>query len=649
VAAALTAAPGIGLVSAPAAAARGSSRIGFWVRPLDGSGENPVHRDWGRAGSEYRRLVPARYSDGIGTMMPGPNARSISNRVFNSLGVDLFSERNVSQWSWVWGQFLDHNFGLAATGSEQAPIPFEQSDPLEGFSETLGSIPFTRDAVVRGTGQSVSDPRQQRNTVSSYIDGWAIYGGTRNRDDWLRTGAIGHPGAKLRLPRGYLPRATDRGNARTAPAMQIQGRLTADPQNRVVAGDVRANENAELTAVHTLLAREHNRIVAALPRRLSAQQKFEIARRVIGAEEQYITYTEFLPALGVRLAPYRGYKPGVDPELYDEFATFGYRAHSMVNGEEHIVVDRSRYSAAELAALRAKGIGVTPLPSRRRIELTVSQNVAFFDPSVVPAVGLGPMLTGLADEPDYKNDEQIDDALRSVLFEYPGPSAPDPQECFEDPMAQGCFQGVIDLGAIDIERSRDAGMPTYDEVRRALGLGVQTSFTQLTGERTDQYPAGLRSADPIDDPQSLDFTSLRDLCRKPVLSGSGARAVYATRVSTLAARLRAIYGSVANVDAFVGMVSEPHVPGTEFGQVQLALWRRQFEALRDGDRFFYAVDPALAMIKRRYGISYRHTLAQLIELDTGAPRTAMPANVFFAPAPDRAAPLPGAPAASCRR
>ena len=41
------------------------------------------------------------------------------------------------------------------------------------------------------------------------------------------------------------------------------------------------------------------------------------------------------------------------------------------------------------------------------------------------------------------------------------------------------------------------------------------------------------------------------------------------------------------------MVSEKHVPGTEFGALQLAMWKKQFAALRDGDRFFYANDPVL--------------------------------------------------------
>jgi hypothetical protein len=114
-------------------------------------------------------------------------------------------------------------------------------------------------------------------------------------------------------------------------------------------------------------------------------------------------------------------------------------------------------------------------------------------------------------------------------------------------------------------------------------------------------------------------------------------AVSGTRRTPLAARLKAIYGSLDTVDAFVGMVSEPHVAGTEFGPLQLAIWKRQFQALRDGDRFFYANDPLLSVIARAYGITYRHTLAELIKLDTGA--TVEP-NVFLAEEEEEAAPSP---------
>jgi hypothetical protein len=103
--------------------------------------------------------------------------------------------------------------------------------------------------------------------------------------------------------------------------MATDGRLLANPNSAAVAGDPRANENIALTATHTLFAREHNRIVGLLPNSLSQEEKFQIARRVVIAEEQYITYQEWLPAMGVALPQYTGYKSNVDTTLSNEFAT----------------------------------------------------------------------------------------------------------------------------------------------------------------------------------------------------------------------------------------------------------------------------------------------------------------------------------------
>jgi len=102
-----------------------------------------------------------------------------------------------------------------------------------------------------------------------------------------------------------------------------------------------------------------------------------------------------------------------------------------------------------------------------------------------------------------------------------------------------------------------------------------------------------------------------------------------TRKSTVAARLKAVYGSVNNVDAFVGMVAEKHIPGTEFGELQLAMWTRQFQAMRDGDRFFYGTDPGLSLIKQNYGIDFHNMLAQIIANNTDVPLSAMNDNVFL--------------------
>ena len=81
-------------------------------RSLDGSNNNLAHPAWGRIGMPYLRVTRAAFADGIAEMDAGPPPRYISNRIFNDVGQNLFSENGVSQWGWVWGQFLDHTFGL---------------------------------------------------------------------------------------------------------------------------------------------------------------------------------------------------------------------------------------------------------------------------------------------------------------------------------------------------------------------------------------------------------------------------------------------------------------------------------------------------------------------------------------------------------
>ncbi len=620
------------------AAAQSTPSVSFEAESLNGAGNDLSHPSWGEAGNDYQRIAPARYGDGAGQMVEGPNPRFVSNRIFNSLGVALFSERDVSQWAWVWGQFVDHTIERAQPGSEEANIPFDQEDPLESFSDSLGFIPFTRNAVAAGTGTGPGNPRRQVNSIASYIDASTVYGNSPSRLEWLRTGPDngkpGSAGATLLLPHKYLPLTSARGPSHPAPSMVTEGALAEEPQKAVVAGDVRTNENAELTAVTTLLAREHNRIVKQLPGSLSNEEKFQIARLFVGAEEQYITYSEFLPALGVALSPYTGYDPGVDAEVSDEFATVGGRAHSMVNGEVDVELPAGKVKASERAKLEAMGVTISPSPkSKSHVRLAVSQIAAFYDPAVVSTIGLGPILQSLAEEPSYKNDEQIDDALRSVLFGIPQPGT-EPALCDAEPQHAGCFSAVEDLGAIDIQRTRDDGMPGYDEMREALGLAPQHDFREVTGESSEEFPTGdplIGPSDQIDNPHILEFTSLENYYGEPIPAGSEERAVYATRRTTLAARLKAIYGSVSNMDAMVGMMAEPHLPGSEMGELQQALWRRQFEALRDGDRFFYLNDPVLGELESRYGITYRHSLSELIVLDAGVKGLA--ANVFYAPAP----------------
>jgi hypothetical protein len=415
--------------------------------------------------------------------------------------------------------------------------------------------------------------------------------------------------------------------------MKTEGRLESEPQNAIVTGDERGNENAELTAVGTLFAREHNRIVSQLPSFLSAEEKFQIARRVVGAEMQYITYNAWLPAMGVSLKPYKGYSPTVNPEISDEFGTAAFRQHSTVDGELEIEVAEEEIPAASIPKIEELGIRVEKklVEGKPGYLVFIPQGAAFFTPKVVPAIGLGKMLHGMSETPNYRNDAQIDNALRAVLFETPGSGSVSEEECFEDPETPGCFSGVVDLGAIDTQRGRDNGIPTYSALRKSLGLKEQKTFDEVTGEKSETLPAG----ETINSPGILQFTTMKNFFGEsiPVTSEPPQRGVSATQKSTLAARLKAIYGTVNNIDAFVGTISEPSISGSELGEVETAAWQKQFENLRNGDRFFYQNDPVLAAIKLKYGITFEHTLSELTKLNTG---NSVPANVFFAPTPVRA-------------
>jgi hypothetical protein len=594
-------------------------------RSLSGSGNNLEHPDWGQAGTAYLRVAGPAYADRIGRMAGGPSPRYISNRVFNDRGQNILSENGVSQWGWVWGQFLDHTFGLRNENpGEHEPMQFDARDALESFRNDVGMIDFARTPATPGTG--VATPRQETNTLSSYIDAFSVYGGTTARVEWLRSGPVdgtlADNRATLLLPGGYLPRVTARGNVANAPAMDLMGALAGRPERAIVAGDVRANENVALTAVHTLFAREHNRIVRLLPAALPEEEKFQIARRIVGAEEQYITYREFLPAMGVQLPPYTGYDPKVNPTLSNEFATAGYRVHSMVHGEFEPTVPAGTYTAAQLSAFEAAGVEVEP--EGAGVTLVVPLGLSYGNPDLLRTIGLGPLLKGLGNERQYRNDEQIDDSMRSILFEIPKPGARDPASCGSPVVQPDCYSVVQDLGAIDVYRGRDHGIPPYNRLRIAYGLAPKRTYTALTGERTADFPSGrlVAARDSIDDPRILDFTRLMDVqgkTVKPKTEAAREDVVFAVRRTTLAARLKAIYGvgNVNEVDAFVGMLSEPHVAGTEFGELQLAMWKKQFQALRDGDRFFYLNDPYLDRVRELYGIDYRQSLANLIHLNTG--------------------------------
>lgn len=464
------------------------------VAPIDGVGNNLIDGTLGTTGAELLRITSVEYSDGISELAgeDRPSARVISNAVNSQTG-SIVNEYHLTDYLWVWGQFLDHDIDLSEPhdDSETADIEVPQGDPFfDPFGTGTQTIGFTRTAAAEGTGTSEENPRQQFNEITAFIDGSVVYGSDQERADALRT----FSGGLLKTSDGDLLPFNDDGLANAGG--------TSDAL--FVAGDVRANENIALSSMHTIWVREHNRIATELANEdpsLTDEELYQGARRIVMAEIQAITYNEFLPALlgNNALQPYTGYNVLADAGIANIFSTAAYRlGHSLLS--------------PELLRLNADGTEAA--------EGNISLQNAFFSPSELTDHGIDSLLQGLAAQNAQQLDTQIIDDVRNFLFGPPG-------------------AGGFDLASLNIQRGRDHGLADYNQARIDLGLAPVTDFSEISSDVSVQL------------------------------------------------KLASVYDTVDDIDVWVGMLAEDHVPGSTVGELMRTVLIDQFTRLRDGDRFWY--------------------------------------------------------------
>ena len=501
------------------------------IPPLsyDGTGHHPNFPLRNSAGSSFTRYPVNSYVDGIHQMRSDlPNARTVSNLVVwdHVNGGDTPDPTGYSGFMYAWGQFVTHDLASERTGGANIDVIV----PVGDTNLTPGShIPVTRAQVAPGTGTN-GIVATFINDVTGWIDGSVIYG-------------IAYPPGVVPAS-GFANPISLREGGSTATTGKLltssNGQYPAIVNNNFLLGDPRGTENPDLTSVQTLMVREHNwhaTRLAQLHPDWTGEQIYQRARSIVIAEEQVITYNEWLPkVVGATAIPaYTGFKPDTDASIKIEFDAAALRfGHSIVSGAQDRVDEFGN------------------------ITESVTLGQAFF---LTPAEferngGADGFLRKLASDISNKLDVYIIEDLRNLL---------------NDPPA------AMDLAATNIQRGRDLGLPSLNQMRTALGLLPYTSFSQITSD------------------------------------------------TTIATALQTAYTNIDNIDLWVGGLAEDRVLGAMVGSTFQAILVDQFIRTRDGDNQWFENIPwppeELAWIKGT-------TLADIILRNTDTVR--MQADAFVA-------------------
>jgi len=470
------------------------------------------------------------YTDGSNE--PGglerPSPREISNQLCAQES-SVPNRRRGTDFIWQWGQFIDHDITQAVADTDEFN-GILVTDPNDLLSPM---IPMMRSRYEMD-GDGV---RQQTNAITSFLDGSMIYGSDIERAMALRS----LTGGKMKVDQNGLLPMNDLGLV-----MDVGEGMGGKLEDLRLAGDTRANEQPGLTALHTIFVREHNRLANALAAAnpgWSDEELYQRARKLNGAILQSITYREWLPALLGEFTPQLtelAYDSEVDPAISNEFAAAIFRlGHTLVSPK----------------LMRVRDDGFLDSPA------SVGMRDAFFSPEGMGnESALAHLLKGLACQQHQDADLALSDDLRNFLFGNPG-------------------EGGLDLAALNVQRGREHGLPSYVAMREAMGLTVPSEFSEIT------------------------------------------------KNTELVTKLQSLYGSPGDIDLWIGALAEDHAGDSGLGLLNSMVIAEQFQRVANGDAFFYLWDDELdagdiEMVESS-------TLAKVITRNTAL--DSLQANIFFLP------------------
>ncbi|XP_059580086.1 probable oxidoreductase PXDNL isoform X4 [Alligator mississippiensis] len=453
-------------------------------RSYDGTCNNLQYPMWGASLTAFERILKPVYENGFNiprgfnhdTLYNGyplPLPRLISTEMVGTETVT--PDDRYTHMLMQWGQFLDHDLDQTVPALSMSrfsdgqscssvctndppcfPVIIPQNDPRVTNSKCMF---FVRSSPVCGSGMTSLImnsvyAREQINHLTSYIDASNVYASSERESEELRDKTNHHGLLKegLLVPssrKHLLPFAT-------GPPTECTKDENESSVPCFLAGDHRANEQLGLTAMHTLWFREHNRIARELLKmnpHWDGDTVYNEARKIVGAEMQYITYSHWLPKIlgnhGMNMmGEYRGYNPNVNAGIINAFATAAFRfGHTLINP----VLYRLNESFGEI-------------PQGHLL-----LHKAFFSPfRIIQEGGIDPLLRGLFGVAGKMRvpTQLLNLELTERLFS----------------MAHSV---ALDLAAMNIQRGRDHGIPPYVDYRVFCNLTSIEKFEDLQNEIKD--------------------------------------------------------------------------------------------------------------------------------------------------------------------
>ncbi|WP_030194766.1 peroxidase family protein [Streptomyces sp. NRRL S-87] len=421
-------------------------------RSADGSFNDLDEPRMGMAGTRFNRNIPL---DKIAPATPEdvlsrPNPREVSRALLTRQ--ELIPAESVNSLVATWLQFMIRDWFSHGTGPEDRPweVPLMDDDP---WPENPMRIMRTREDPTRDPQAGTDMPDTRVNVSSHWWDASQIYGSSEAEQRHLRTGEMG----RLRLwDDGQTPFADPSRDPSRVPGFWLG-----------------------LMIMQSLFAREHNAICdhlhAAYPS-WGDEELFQRARLVNSALIAKIHTVEWTPAVishpttvkALRtnwwgLAEERVHEllgrisdsdlvsgiPGAETDHYgapfaltEEFVAI-YRMHPLVRDDWHL------RSAADDGTLRR--CSLREISGPEALKVLGSTNMA----DLLYSFGtLHPGLVTLHNFPKFLQDYQRPDGH------------------------------VQDLAATDILRSRELGVPRYNEFRRLLRMKPAADFEDLTDNPT---------------------------------------------------------------------------------------------------------------------------------------------------------------------